>query len=476
MSFALDDTIAATASAPGGAARGIVRISGRSVIEILQRLFRASGGDDWMNSRRTASRCAAAHAGQFDAGPPVGKLPCDLYLWPTARSYTGQPSAELHTLGSPPLLDAVLTAVLASGARLAEPGEFTLRAFLAGRIDLTQAEAVLAVVDAHSGADLAVALSQLAGGMAGPLHQLREDLLDALAHLEAGLDFADEDIDFIAPAELARRVQSAADCVTRLVEQLDSRSDSSRGARVVLVGRPNVGKSSLFNALLADSAALTSDVGGTTRDYVSRRVRWHGVEVELIDTAGADIGDRDASAGPVKGSAVRANDEISAAAQSAGSQQSAGAALKLFCLDSTRRFVGWERRELAGDDERRLLVLTKTDVPSRPNPDFAIAAVATSAVTGAGLDELRRAIADRLPSVRHSALAVVPSTAARCGESLREASDSLGRAREIAIAAQGDELAAAEIRSALDAIGRVTGAVSTDDVLDRVFRRFCIGK
>ena len=472
MSLVLDDTIAAIASAPGGAARGIVRISGPRVIELLLGCFRSLAGDDWTTSRR-----AVAMDGQFDAGPTAGTLPCDLYLWPTNRSFTGQPSAELHTIGSPPLLDAVLAAVLASGARLAQPGEFTLRAFLAGRIDLTQAEAVLAVVDAHTGADLAVALSQLAGGMAGPLNRLREELLDALAQLEAGLDFADEDIDFISPDELTLRLHSAADVVSRLVSQLGARSETSLAHRIVLIGRPNVGKSSLFNALLGDSAAITSDVAGTTRDFVSRRANWHGVDVELIDTAGADVAIDDTHDVRRGGSENRATEDIATAAQSAMSQQSARAALALLCLDSTRPLDDWERREVGRRDQRRLLILTKTDArPAHAGAELPAGAIATSAVTGAGLDALRRAIADRLQSGSAASLAMVPSTAARCGESLREARDSLTRALQVAAASQGDELTAAEIRLALEAIGRVTGAVSTDDLLDRIFSRFCIGK
>jgi tRNA modification GTPase len=472
MTFALDDTIAAIASAPGGAARGIVRISGPRVIELLLGCFRPLAGDDWTTSRR-----AVAMDGQFDVGPTVGTLPCDLYLWPTNRSFTGQPSAELHTIGSPPLLDAVLAAVLASGARLAQPGEFTLRAFLAGRIDLTQAEAVLAVVDAHTGADLAVALSQLAGGMAGPLHRLREELLDALAQLEAGLDFADEDIDFISPAELSRQLQSAAVCVARLVAQLDARSETSVADRVVLIGRPNVGKSSLFNALLGDLAAITSDVAGTTRDFVSRRANWHGVDVELIDTAGADVATDGTHNVRRGGSENRATDDVATAAQSAASQQSASAALALLCLDATRPLDDWERRELARRDPRHLPVLTKIDVMSRhATPEIPAKAIATSALTGAGLDALRRAIADRLQSAGPSESGMVPSTAARCADSLREACETLSRAVQAAQTNQGDEIIAAEIRWALDAIGRVTGSVSTDDVLDRIFSRFCIGK
>ena len=176
-------------------------------------------------------------------------LPCELYLWPGKRSYTGQPVAEVHTLGSPPLLEAVVRAVCRGGARPAEPGEFTLRAFLAGRIDLTQAEAVLGVIDATGNAELDAALKQLAGGLAGPLRLLRSDLLDLLAHVEAGLDFADEDLPFIKAEELLKRLDEAAAEVDRLARQLAFRGEAVVRVRVAPCGRPNAGKSSLFNAL-----------------------------------------------------------------------------------------------------------------------------------------------------------------------------------------------------------------------------------
>ena len=172
--------------------------------------------------------------------------------------------------------------------RLAQPGEFTLRAFLAGRIDLTQAEAVLGVVDAVDRRQLDVALEQLAGGLSHPLHALRDDLLNLLADLEAGLDFAEEDIRFVSSVELDRRLAGAAEKLDRLSARLSMRGEAHTAARVTLVGSPNVGKSSLFNALARQSAALVSPLPGTTRDYLAARIDAGGLTVELIDTAGRD--------------------------------------------------------------------------------------------------------------------------------------------------------------------------------------------
>src|SRR3990172_2764488 len=194
MSYPLDDTIVAIASPPGGGARGILRLSGPDVRTCLAKVFRADDGRQWPAITR-----ASVTAGSLLLEGPIAPLPCDLYLWPNRRSYTGQPTAEIHTFGSPPLLEAALGALCRSGGRLAEPGEFTLRAFLSGRLDLTRAEAVLGAVDAADSAQFDVALAQLAGGLADPLYRLREDLLDLLAHLEAGFDFAGEDLPFITP-------------------------------------------------------------------------------------------------------------------------------------------------------------------------------------------------------------------------------------------------------------------------------------
>ena len=202
------------------------------------------------------------------------------------RSYTGQPVVEIHTLGSPPLLEIVLRSICAAGARPAGPGEFTLRAFLAGRIDLTQAEAVLGVIDAGDRHELEIALGQLAGGLARPLHRLRNKLLDLLAQVEAGFDFADEDLAFITREELDRQLAEAESDAAAILRQVDSRHESSPGVRAVLVGRPNTGKSSLFNALAGDRAALVSDHPGTTRDYLTAELDLDGVKCQLIDTAG----------------------------------------------------------------------------------------------------------------------------------------------------------------------------------------------
>jgi tRNA modification GTPase len=453
MTFDLDDTIAAIASPPGGARRGIVRVSGPKCIACIEQVFCSSEGTQL--PRRGPAVCLN---GFTTISAELGEIPTRLYLWPTERSYTRQPLAELHTIGSPPLLEATLAALARAGARLARPGEFTLRAFLAGRLDLTQAEAVLGVIDARGAGELQTALAQLAGGLVQPLARLRGELLDLLAHLEAGLDFAEEDIEFISAAELDRQLAAAADLVAKIVGQMACRGDSTNVPRVVLVGEPNAGKSSLFNALVGREGAIVSPEAGTTRDYVAARLKIGDQEVLLIDTAGVEAAPQAA---------------VSSAAQDHASEQARRAELTIVCLDGSRPPTDWEQEQLriANPELSRFVVSTKCDLAGVATRDIALG---VSSVTGAGLQALKAAIVEAL--AQQSSEPFVASTAARCRESLQHVAASLVRARAAAVSHLGEELVAAELREALDGLGQVIGAVYTDDVLDRIFSRFCIGK
>lgn len=456
MTLDLDDTIAAIATAPGGSLRGIVRISGPNSLAIVERIF------DCANAGSLASvRSAACRRGRLDLPRNLGAVPATLYLWPNIKSYTRQPSAELHMPGSPPLLEAVLEAVCQAGARLARPGEFTLRAFFAGRLDLTQAEAVLGVIDAESRDELDNALAQLAGGLARPLANLRERLLELLAHLEAGLDFVDEDIEFVSSEDIQQQLAAAAEQIAALLAQMQRRAEAGRLARIVLRGLPNVGKSSLLNALVGEDAAIVSEIAGTTRDFVMRRSRIGQRDCLITDTAGI--------------STVEAASPLDHAAQELAREQAERADLTLFCLDASRPLIAWEREEIRRGIDQRLIVLTKCDLAAALKLDSQEPAMSTSSRTGLGIKELREAIAQMLDSASGEA-GVVAGTADRCRESLRLANDALTRAGSAAELHSGEELIAAEIRIALDELGRVVGAVYTEDILDRIFSRFCIGK
>lgn len=454
--YLTDDTIAAVATASGGAYRGIVRLSGPHVVATLDGVFVANEGKKLTHCQR-----ATVLSGYIRLESWQTTLPCDLYFWPDEKSYTRQVVGELHTVGSGPLLEACLQQLCRRGARQARPGEFTQRAFLAGRLDLTQAEAVLGVIDATNRRKWNVALRQLAGGLASPLNQLRDQLLDLLAHLEAGLDFVEEDIETISVTVLDDQLRQACTQVARLQQQMTARDNPVDRARVVFVGAPNVGKSSLLNALSGERVALVSDVPGTTRDYVSQQIEVAGLVCDLIDTAGLEP--------------VSDDSGINYDAQRMSLRQQEQADLQLFCIDATRRYYVWERDTLSSTPPcPRLVVATKID--SQANLDIPSDAIFTSAVTGVGLEKLRQSIVAAVTTGNEGTENVVTGTASRCRGSLSSAGEGLERARAIVANGEGQELVAAEIRFVLNVLGEIVGAVYTDDVLDRIFSRFCIGK
>ncbi|MEI8212617.1 MAG: GTPase, partial [Planctomycetota bacterium] len=281
MRIETDTTICAIATGSEGALRGIVRITGPDTLEALDRLI--------PEAERKWSTCTKARVIQATVTTKaLGPMPVSVHVWPDQRSYTGQPSAELHMLGAPVLLQAVQAELIEHGVRLAQPGEFTLRAFLAGRMDLTQCEAVLGLIHAEGERAFRVALNQLAGGLAGPLKGLRQELIYLLADLEAGLDFVDEDIEFVTSEHLQTRLVAAVEQVEMLHNQLDQRGGQTTAYQVAIVGKPNAGKSSLVNALTGRHVSITNAEAGTTRDYVRSRVTVGDLEIDLLDTAGME--------------------------------------------------------------------------------------------------------------------------------------------------------------------------------------------
>ena len=438
----LEETIVALSSAPGPGARAIVRLSGVDVLSCLRNLFSPDDPVERRQGRWSGSlRLAQLHSA----------LPADLYLWASPHSYTGQDLAELHVLSSPPLTELLLAELLAAGARAARPGELTMRGFLAGKLDLTRAEAVLGVIEAGNRAELKQALGQLAGGVTRPLRQLREDLLNLRADIEAGLDFADEDLEFVESKDILSRLGKAMALVTLVGKQVDQRGLGERPFRAVLAGRPNAGKSSLFNAL-SGGRALVSPEAGTTRDYLVQRIEWHGVELELADTAGWRAG----------------NYLIETQAQQLGREQADLADLVLLCIPGDVELTIEEADLLERPAPEVLLIGTKAD--TEPVPEQR---TATSAVSGHGLSELRMLLAQRARSWARPALA--PSLS-RCRHHVAACLDHLRRAHSSALFGDPPEVLAMELHGALDQLGEMAGAVYTDDLLDRIFSRFCIGK
>lgn len=438
MPIEQQDTIVALSSAAGPAGRAVVRLSGPETVAVLRSVL----PPDFELPARGRFRDVGLLLPEL-ASP----LPATVYYWREPSSFTGQDVAELHTLGSPPLLDLLMARLLEAGARAALPGEFTQRAFLAGKLDLPKAEAVLGVIEAADHRQLKHALAQLAGGLTHPLQGLREDLLNLLADIEAALDFAEEDVQFVSQMELLTRITKGLALVTLAQKQLDQRHVGSRPFRVALSGRPNAGKSSLFNALLGKRQALVSDEPGTTRDYLIGQIEIEGLPVELVDTAGRR---------------PEANG-IELQAQELGREAARGADLVLWCVEPGQPL---EAPDLDGPVEV-LVVATKTDrQPSTHRP-------ATSAATGAGIAELRQLLAEY--GRRRHEPALAPSWS-RCRHHLQTCLEHLRRAHAVALEEDPPEILALEIRSALEQLGELVGAVYTDDLLDRIFSRFCIGK
>ena len=454
----VDDTIVAIGSSTMPAARGAVRLTGGDSVAIARALGITPQHDRSAHSVRAT----------IDLGDPLGAVPVLALIWPTSRSYTGQPSLELHTFGSLPILKTIVDRTLGAGARAARPGEFTLRAFLAGRLDLTQAEAVLGVIEAEERGALDHALRQLAGNLSRPLEHARSQLLDLLADVEAGLDFVDEDIQFIRDEDLIDRLSAIGSGITATRKQLAERSRDRSEWIVALRGFPNAGKSRLLNALVGSEAAIVADVAGTTRDVVAVETTIGRHNVLFVDTAGIESTEEVTPVG-----------QISRQAQEHASRAGRDADLRLWCVDFAE--PAWqndaeqlteaaaEKRRAAGD----IWVATKCD--SRPDPPPS-PWTPTSAMNGEGIESLKRLIADAIDAMDKNESDSVIGTAARCSGSLGAAETAIESAIRYTVQGDGHEYVSSELRLAAAALGEVTGAVYTDDILDRVFSRFCIGK
>ncbi len=470
----LEDTIAAIATAPGAAGLAVVRVSGRDALAVADAVFRGA----------TALAGAPSHTLHHGwavgattvpglAGPAVPEHPrldeVVAAVFRAPRSYTREDVVELSCHGGEQPSRRVLAALLAAGARLAAPGEFTLRAFLSGRIDLAQAEAVADLIHASTERAHEVALSQLAGELSTRLRALAERVADAAAEVEARVDFA-EDVGGIevpehvvsaiaeVDAELARWLASAA--YARAVRE---------GARVPLVGRPNVGKSSLFNALVGEARAIVTSVPGTTRDRVSESIELEGVRVTLSDTAGLR----------------EPGDPVEAIGVTLAEQALEGGVVVLWVVDRSAPLTAEDRGIAVRLSGRRVLVaLNKCDRPPDLTPGEVMAlldraearAVEVSAARGDGLDELRRALGELLGAETGSAFLDAPLANPRHAQALERAREALARAAGAARERAPGEIVALELREGLTAIGEVTGDGVGEDLLDRIFSRFCVGK
>lgn len=466
-SLTTEETIAAIATPLGPGGLGVVRVSGPGALAAADRVFRGA-------APLAAALSHTLHHGLIhDAGNPLDDAVAAVFRAP--RSYTGEDVVEFSCHGSPDLLRRVLDLCLSRGVRAAGPGEFTQRAFLNGKMDLAQAEAVALLVSARSEDARKWSLDQLRGGLSRRLADLRRGVLGLLAQVEAGLDFAEEEVPDLSREELRRGAGDLGASLSRLLDTAPRGRIFRDGLQAVLAGRPNVGKSSLFNALLGHDRAIVTDVAGTTRDTLQEFFEADGLPAALTDTAGLR-----ATAEPVESQGV---------ARARKALETADAVL--WVVDAENPFTEEDITVLRSFPPAAnvLAVLNKADrVPVRdraPLLERALraapgrTAVLTSALTGEGLADLRQGLArsvlarnaaardagdgPTLLNDRHVALA-------------REAAQSLGAAAEAARAGEPGECAALELRRALDALDRITGRGVPDEVLHEIFSRFCIGK
>ena len=455
-----------------------MRLSGEGLDRLLRSLFAATGGD--FARQGEPPRLVAARLTARELTAEWGELPVELIHWLGPQGPTGGPLAEVQLPASGPLVDAVVAAACRHGARLARGGEFSLRAFLAGRLDLLQAEAVLAVVEAKTPAELSAALDSMAGGVGHTLHRLREMLLDLTADIEASIDFADEHTpdavpvaDAAAWAAIEARLAAAVEELDAVAARLASR-DSSAVAdlpRVVLVGPPNIGKSSLFNRLVGRDAALVADEAGTTRDWIATRLDIDATEPAclLVDVAGIVDGVAD----DVAGTAARGLIERAAAERARA--EIARADVVVVCSDAaTTVETVLPPLPLASP---RIDVFTRCDLAT-PSPCLECASVfETSSHSGAGIAAVRSAIL--------GAVATLPGGRSPATLRMRV---GVGAAREAVVAAcaaaesacsggpRDEAIVAGLLHQAVSAVGEVTGVEIGTDLIDRIFSRHCIGK
>ena len=466
--FPADDTIAAISTAAGSAARAIVRVSGPEALVLAARLFTpAAGSLDEMPGFRWADGLVRVPAGQ--AGHAI-ELPARAYVFGAPRSYTRQDVVELHVPGPAVVANAVLGALVAAGARPAEPGEFTTRAFFSGRLDLSAAEAVADVIDAAGDAQLRSAMGALGGQLSRLCRAASDRLADVLAVVEASIDVADEGLALAAPAELAERLAAQADALEGAARRAADMPEGRDRPTVVLAGRPNVGKSSLLNALTGEDRAIVSALAGTTRDVLGATLTLPGgAEATLQDAAGFG----------------RPGDALAEAADSAARRAVARADVVCFVADASAGLTPGDRElleEVAAANPRApvLVLANKIDLAARP--DGLDADIRTSALTGTGLDDVRRELGRRLHlnAARPGGALGLHDRQRRCilaaAAAARRAAELLARAADVADVA---ELAAVDVRTALAELGNVSpdaaGYVS-DDILARIFSRFCVGK
>ena len=469
----LDDTIVAVATPPGRGGVGVVRLSGPDAVRIAAPMLRLKHdlepGRALFGELVEASAEAArlGPAGQSGANVPTSPAPqridevvVTFFLKP--HSYTTDDVVEISAHGSPVVLQHIVALCVAGGARLAEPGEFTMRAFLNGRIDLTQAEAVRDLIDSQTLYQAKVAAQQLEGALSRWLQPIKQKLVELIALLEAGIDFAEDDVSVLPGAVILDHISSVRGPLEQLSESFAYGKIVHEGLTLAIVGRPNVGKSSLFNRLVERERAIVTATPGTTRDLVSETVAIGGIPVKLVDTAGIRT----------------AIDE----AESIGIQKSmealADADLVLIVLDASQEESA-EDAELLRHAEGRpaIVVENKTDLAARGQGSGArYKRILTSAVTGEGIDALRSEILRHIGGESGNSVEAGFLTNIRHQGLIADSITALDAAKNAVLGKIPHEMLLLDLYSALRPLDAITGATTTDDILNLIFSTFCIGK
>jgi tRNA modification GTPase len=436
----LHDTIVAISTPPGRSGLGIVRLSGSDARTITAAITTAADLQPWR----------AQLADLLDnIGHPIDQAVVTFFQAP--RSYTAEDLVEISCHGSPVVLRHAVERALAAGARLAEPGEFTLRAFLNGRIDLPRAEAVRDLIEATTLYQARIATQQVSGSVSRRIAPIKEQLLELISLLEAGIDFAEDDVSVAPAAEILRRLAPIREGVVHLADSFQYGGLVHHGLTLAIAGRPNVGKSSLFNRLLEQDRAIVTEIPGTTRDLVSETASIGGIPVKLIDTAGIrDTAERVESLGIER-----------------SYQAMADADLTLVVIDAA------EPEDTSLMRAGALLVANKCDLPHPAPPPNAIA---VSALTGEGIPALRDAILGAVGPSGKFDQETGFITSLRHERLLRESAEYLDKARSAVESAIPHEMLLLDLYAALRPIDSITGATTADDILNRIFSTFCIGK
>lgn len=468
----VDDTIAAISTPLGESGIGIVRLSGKDAIAIAERLFTSPKGKRLSDVR--SHTISYGFIMDNLTGDKVDEVLVSVMKAP--NTYTREDIVEINCHGGFLSLRKTLELTIREGARLAEPGEFTKRAFLNGRIDLTQAEAVADLIRSKTEFSQRVAIEQLRGSLSEKITGLRERLIDLSANIEAYIDFPDEDIDLATFDSIENELSSIIDELSQLSMTFEEGRFLREGIRVAIVGRPNVGKSSLLNALLKRDRAIVTEFPGTTRDIIEELLNIKGLLVRIMDTAGIREAHDMAEMEGVKRS-LKAIDETD---------------LAIVMVDGSRPLSDEDIyiiEKVREKGKRFILAINKSDLLTQPEKDFQRAPVTLfiSAKTGQGLDELKEAIVNItigqksgdsgdpyvLPHINTSEPVI---TNLRHKIAIDNATNSLKRALSDIKGSQPEEIVAISLREALDYLGEIVGAVTTEEILNRIFSEFCVGK